>query len=213
MDGLLDHMDALHKLNWDLLGQDYDGYDGDGLSRDISQEMIAAGLGEKGSLDIPANVWEDTVPMRLICDIRKWKSGPECGRFNVWQPTLHTTRMIGVLVDDEVLCRSPEFLTAFAFADLSDIVLVFIKPKNDVKCSFIIDMRNSNDRSEVSCARSNFRPSIRFSGPSKERLTKEISCGALRWTAPTFTGAYKSGVNAGERSEYRGHICIACHLD
>ena len=32
LDKLLDHMGALHLLNWYLLGQDYDGYDGDGPS-------------------------------------------------------------------------------------------------------------------------------------------------------------------------------------
>ena len=62
--------------------------------------MIAAGLGERGSLDIPLDVWNANIPTRLIWDIRSWKSGPDCGRFDVWQPSLHTRRMIGVLVDD-----------------------------------------------------------------------------------------------------------------
>ena len=107
LERILIHMDALHKLNRDLLGQDYDMYDGDGSSRGISQGMMAAGIGERGSLDIPLDVWNANMPKRLILDIRSWKSGPDCGRFDVWQPSLHTRRMIGVLVDDGFLCRDP----------------------------------------------------------------------------------------------------------
>ena len=36
LDTILRHMGDLHELNWDLLGQDYDGYDGDGPSGGIS---------------------------------------------------------------------------------------------------------------------------------------------------------------------------------
>ena len=32
LETILRHMGNLHELNWDLLGQDYDGYDGDGPS-------------------------------------------------------------------------------------------------------------------------------------------------------------------------------------
>ena len=46
LEKILRHMEDLHELNWDLLGQDYDGYDGDGPSGGISEGMIAAGLGE-----------------------------------------------------------------------------------------------------------------------------------------------------------------------
>ena len=72
-----------------------------------------------------------------------------CGRFDVWQPSLHTRRMIGVLVDDGFLCRDPTCLGALEWEDLTDNVSAFVKPKNDVKCSFIIDMRNLNDCSKV----------------------------------------------------------------
>ena len=149
LEKILRHMEDLHELNWDLLGQDYDGYDGDGPSGGISERMIAAGLGERGSLDIPLDVWNANIPTRLIWDIRSWKSGPECGRFDVWQPSLHTRRMIGVLVDDGFLCRDPTCLGALHWEDLTDNVSAFVKPKNDVKCSFIIDMRNLNDCSKV----------------------------------------------------------------
>ena len=111
--------------------------------------MIAAGLGEKGSLDIPLDVWNTNIPTRLIWDIRSWKSGPDCERFDVWQPSLHTRRMIGVLVDDGFLCQDPTCLGALEWEDLTDNVSAFVKPKNDVKCSFIIDMRNLNDCSKV----------------------------------------------------------------
>ena len=102
--------------------------------------MIAAGLGEKGSLDIPLDVWNANIPTRLIWDIWSWKSGPGCGRFDVWQPSLHTRRMIGVLVDDGFLCQDPTCLGALEWEDLTDNVSAFVKPKNDVKCSFIIDV-------------------------------------------------------------------------
>ena len=62
LEKILRHMEDLQDLNWDLLGQDYDGYDGDGPSGGISERMIAAGLGERGSLDIPLDVWNVTGP-------------------------------------------------------------------------------------------------------------------------------------------------------
>ena len=37
LETILRHMGNLHELNWDLLGQDYDGYDGDGPSGGISE--------------------------------------------------------------------------------------------------------------------------------------------------------------------------------
>ena len=83
LEKILCHMEDPHELNWDLLGQDYDGYDGDGPSGGISERMIAAGLEERGSLDIPLDVWNANIPTRLIWDIRSWKSGPDCGRFDV----------------------------------------------------------------------------------------------------------------------------------
>ena len=145
LEKILRHMEDLHELNWDLLGQDYDGYDGDGPSGGISERMIAAGLGERGSQDIPLDVWNAHIPTRLIGDIRSWRSGPDCGRFDVRQPSLHTGRMIGVLVDGGFLCRDPTCLGALEWEDLTDNVSAFVKPKNDVNCSFIIDMRNLKD--------------------------------------------------------------------
>ena len=112
LEKILSHLEALHEVNWDLLGQDYDGYDGDCPSGGISEGMIAAGLGERGSLNIPLDVWNANIPTRLILDIRIWKSGPDRGIFDVVQPSLHTSRIIGVLVDDGFLCRDPKCLGA-----------------------------------------------------------------------------------------------------
>ena len=114
------HMEDVHELNWDLLGQDYNAYDGDGPSGGISERMIAAGLGERGSLDNPLDVWNANIPTRLISDIRSWKSGPDCGRFDVWQSSLHTRSMIGVLVDDGFLCRDPACSGGPEWEDLPD---------------------------------------------------------------------------------------------
>ena len=177
LEKILRHMEALHELNWDLLGQDYDGYDGDGLSGGISEGMIAAGLGERGSLDIPLDVWNTNIPTRLIWDIRSWKSGPDCGRFDVWQPLLHTRRMIGVLLDDWFLCRDPECLGAPEWEDLTDNVSAFVKRKNDVKCSFISDMRNLNDCSKVPL-RNVKLPSIHT---VFQTIQREIHRGAPLW--------------------------------
>ena len=149
LEKILRHMEHLHELNWDLLGQDYDGYDGDGPSGGVSERMIAAGLGERGSLDIPLDVWNANIPTRLMWDIRSRKSGQDCGRFDVWQPSLHTRRMIGVLVDDGFLCPDLACLGTPEWENLPDNVSAFVKPKNDVKCSFTIDMRNLNDCSKV----------------------------------------------------------------
>ena len=91
--------------------------------------MIAAGLGERGSLDIPLDVWNANIPTRLIWDLRSWKSGPDSGRFHVWQPSLHTRSMIGVLVDDGFLCRDPACLGGPEWEDLPDNVSAFVKPK------------------------------------------------------------------------------------
>ena len=177
LETILRHMGNLHELNWDLLGQDYDGYDGDGLSGGISERMIAAGLGEKGSLDIPLDVWNANIPTRLIWDIRSWKSGPDCGRFDVWQPSLHTRRMIGVLVDDGFLCQDPTCLGALEWEDLTDNVSAFVKPKNDVKCSFIIDMRNLNDCSKVPLRKVKL-PSIHT---VFQTIQREMNRGAPLW--------------------------------
>ena len=111
--------------------------------------MIDVGLGERGSLDIPLDIWNNNIPTRLIWDIRNWRSGTECGRYDVWELSLHTRRMIGVLVGNGFLCRDPERLGTSQAASLPDNVSAFVKPKNDVKCSFIIYMRNLNDCSKV----------------------------------------------------------------
>ena len=177
LEKILSHMEALHELNRDLLGQDYDGYDGDGPSEGISEGMIAAGLGERGSLDIPLDVWNANIPTRLIWDIRSLKSGPDRGRFDVWQPSLHTRRMIGVLVDDGFLCRDPECLGAPEWEDLTDNVSAFAKPKNYVKCSFIIDMRNLNECLKVPLRKVKL-PSIHT---VFQTIQREIHRGAPLW--------------------------------
>ena len=66
LEKILSHMEALHELNWELLGQGHHGYDGDGPSGGVSEGLIAAGLGERGSLDIPLDVWNTNIPTRLI---------------------------------------------------------------------------------------------------------------------------------------------------
>ena len=177
LEPILRHMGYLHELNWDLLGQDYDGYDGDGPSGGISERMIDAGLGEKGSLDIALDVWNANIPKRLIWDIRSWKSGHDCGGFDVWQPSLYTRRMIGVLVDNGFLCRDPTCLGALEWEDLTDNVSAFVKPKNDVKCSFIIDMRNLNDCSKVPLRKVRL-PSIHT---VFQTIQREIHRGAPLW--------------------------------
>ena len=177
LEKILSHIEALHELNWDCVGQDYDGYDGNGPSGGISEVMIAAGLGERGSLDIPLDVWNANIPTRLIWDIRSWKSGPNCGRFNVWQSSLHTRRMIGVLVDDGFLFRDSGCLGAREWEDLTDNVSAFVKPKNDVKCSFIIYMRNLNDCSKVPLRKVKL-PSIHT---VFQTIQREIHRGAPLW--------------------------------
>ena len=171
------HLEKILRHNCDLLGQDYDGYDGDGPSEGILERMIAAGLGERGSLDIPLDVWNANIPKRLIWDIRSWKSEPDCGRFGVWQPSLHTRRMIGVLLDDGFLCQDPTCLGALECEDLTDNVSAFVKPKNDVKCSFIIDMRNLNDCSKVPLCKVKL-PSIHT---VFRTIQREIHRGAPLW--------------------------------
>ena len=52
-------------------------------------------------------------------------------------------------MDDGFLCQDPTCLGALEWEDLTDNVSAFVKPKNDVKCSFIIDMRNRNVCSKV----------------------------------------------------------------
>ena len=74
-------------------------------------------------------MWNANVPTRLIWDIRSWKSGPDCGRFDVCQPSLHTRRMIGVLVDDGFLCRDPTCFGALEWEDLTDNVSASLNPK------------------------------------------------------------------------------------
>ena len=147
LERILSHMDALQKLSLDHLGQDYDRYDGDGPSVGISEGMRAL---ERGAAWKSPWMYGTRTSRSASSGIYGVGSrGWICGRFDVWQPFLHTRRMIGVLVGDGFLCRDPGCLGAHEWEDLTDNVSAFVKPKNDVKCSFIIDMRNRNDCSKV----------------------------------------------------------------
>ena len=62
LDQLLRHVEDLYKLDWSLLGQDYDGYDEDGPSGYITPKMIDSGLGIRGCLPIPRRFGMRTCP-------------------------------------------------------------------------------------------------------------------------------------------------------
>ena len=115
----------------------------------MNDDIIDAGLGEKGGLNIPISVWNASVPSRLLWNIRQWSSNSYTGRYGVWELSVNTKRMIGELVDTRFLCKDVGCLKGTEFEVLRDNVFAFMKPKNDVKCSFIIDMHNLNDRSKV----------------------------------------------------------------
>ena len=80
-------------------------------------------------------------------------------------------------MDDAFLCRDPTCLGALKWEDLTDNVSAFVKPKNDVKCSFIIDMRNLNDCSKVPLRKVRL-PSIHT---VFQTIQREIHRGAPLW--------------------------------
>ena len=80
-------------------------------------------------------------------------------------------------MDDGFLCQDPDFLGALEWEDLTDNVSAFVNPKNDVKCSFIIDMRNVNDCSKVPLRKVKL-PSIHT---VFQTIQREIHRGAPLW--------------------------------
>ena len=70
---LVEAMKRLNDTNWDLLDEEYDGYDGEPREGEVSDDLAAAGIGHCRAYDIPHEISNDCVPRSVIEQIRNWK--------------------------------------------------------------------------------------------------------------------------------------------
>ena len=73
---LVDAFEQLPTVDWDLLDNDYDGYDGGPREGVVSEDMANAGI-----YDVPLKIWNDHVPLEVITHMRNWKA--ETSKFPV----------------------------------------------------------------------------------------------------------------------------------
>ena len=71
---LVDAIEQLPTVDWDLLGDDYDGHDGELREALVSEDMANAGIGLCCSYDVPLEIWNDCVTSKVITQIRNWKA-------------------------------------------------------------------------------------------------------------------------------------------
>ena len=63
---LVDAIEQLPSVDWDLLDDNYDGYDGEPREGVVSKDMADAGVGLCGSYDVHLEIWNDCVPSKVI---------------------------------------------------------------------------------------------------------------------------------------------------
>ena len=68
---LVNAIEQLSTVDWDLLDDDYDGYDGGPPQGVVSEDMAKAGIGHYGSYDVPMKICNDCVPSEVICSFRR----------------------------------------------------------------------------------------------------------------------------------------------
>ena len=71
---LVNAIEQLPTVDWDLLDDDYDGYDGEPREGVNSEDMANAGIGHRGSYDAPLKIWNACVPSEVITQIQNWKA-------------------------------------------------------------------------------------------------------------------------------------------
>ena len=59
---LVEATEQLPSVDWDLLDDDYDGYDGEPRERVVSENMANAGIGSCECYNVPLKIWNDFVP-------------------------------------------------------------------------------------------------------------------------------------------------------
>ena len=63
-------VERLDDTDWDLLDEDYDGYDGEPREGEVLDDWVAAGIGHRGAHYIPQEIWKDCVPKSVISPSR-----------------------------------------------------------------------------------------------------------------------------------------------
>ena len=58
-------MGCLTEVDWKVLDEDYNGYDGEPKEGELTNKLAEAGIG-RGSYDIPKHIWNDCVPEQVI---------------------------------------------------------------------------------------------------------------------------------------------------
>ena len=129
---LVDAVEQLPTVDWDMLDDDYDGYDGEPRKGVVSEDMANAGFGLCGSYDVSLKIWNDCVSSAVINQIQNWKA--ETSKYPVHPlPDLCKLSCKALLRDG--LLQAPA-------SNMDSNCYAFVKPKNAQKCAFIVDMRN-----------------------------------------------------------------------
>ena len=67
---LVEAVERLLSVDWDLLDEDYEGYDGEPREGVVFEGMANARIGRRGCYDVPLKVWDGCVPQSVITHIR-----------------------------------------------------------------------------------------------------------------------------------------------
>ena len=87
------------------------------------------------------------------------------------------------------LAKNVGNLKGTEYEELPDNVSAFVKPKNDIKCAFIVDMRNLNNQPKVKLRRV-MLPSVQSVFQTiKWGISRAKKLWESRWTSPTSIGA------------------------
>ena len=132
---LVDAIEQLPTVDWDMLDDDYDGYDGEPREGVVSEDMANARIGHGRNYDVPLKIWNDCAPSEVITQIRIWKA--ETSKYPVHPLTDLCKLSCKALLRDGLL-HAPA-------SDMDSNCYALVKPKNSYKCAFIVDMRNLSE--------------------------------------------------------------------
>ena len=129
---LVDAIEQLPSVDWDLLDDDYDGYDGDQGKELYPRTWPMQEWGYVGAMTCPWRCINDGVPSKVITEIRNRKA--ETSKYPV-HPLTELCKLSRKALLRDGLLHAPA-------SDMHSNCYAFVKPKNAQKCAFIVDMRN-----------------------------------------------------------------------
>ena len=134
---LVNAIEQLLIVDWDLLDDDYDGYDGEPREGVVSDKM--ARIGHCWSYGVPVKICNDCVPSEVNTHIRNWKA--EMSKFPVRPLTDLYKLSCNALLRDGLLHTPTSGKDSNCYA--------FVRPKSSQNCAFIVEMRNLIDECTV----------------------------------------------------------------